>query len=115
MTTHIDGPLPADPDFPERPTHPDFARLSHAVTHMDDSADKHAGTEELIPDFTGVDKDSLMYMLLQRDVRHKRASKEAALAGSIAPTAMPVAWLDGFMLGVEFARRGGHRDTFDQQ
>ncbi len=92
-------PVEPDPDFPNRPMHPDFARLSAASIRMDELS-KTGSPPEVI----GIDPDSLLYGLANR--------MGAALSDPIV-SMMPIevqvqgAWLDGFAVGIEYQKRGG--------
>ena len=95
-----DEPLPADPRFPDRPTHPDFARLSSAVMQQDAVADMLG-----IREAANVDFESLTYLAQHRI--------HAAIGGVPVPTwlmtTMGALYFDAFTLGVGFTERGGHR------
>src|SRR5690606_32034784 len=53
----VDDPIPFDPRFPSRPTHPDFTRLSSAVA-MQDAVSDMLGVEAA----SSADLPSLIYM-----------------------------------------------------
>lgn len=95
-----DVPIPYDPRFPGRPTHPDFARLSSAVAEQDAVADV-VGLEAAL----SADVGSLHYM-----GRHR---VEALLRGEDITwgmlTKLMAIYFDAFQLGVGFTERGGHR------
>lgn len=90
--------LEFDGRFPDRPMHPDFARLSSAVSEQDAVADA-LGVEEALK----VDEDSLLYL----------AKHRVGMYFGVRPMNVTAAYLglyfDAFQLGVGFAERGGHR------
>lgn len=55
-------PTEPDPQFPGRPTHPDFTVLSHVLQGMD----LRAGARASVLDISGVDQASLLYAIKQR-------------------------------------------------
>ena len=78
-----------DPNFPNRPDHDDFWKLSQAVIDNDAAAEQ-LGIE--YQDIVGqhVDFDSLFYMARQRCLR---------IDGTLDPAKI-AAWMDGFMAAV---------------
>lgn len=99
-------PNPApDPDFPDRPTHPDFGRLSAAVRAVDASVE---GKNEHVspPDAIGIDADSLRYLL-----RNRLGRPEIVMASHLfgLEVAQQAAWVDGFAVGIHYQTRGGSR------
>lgn len=83
-----------DPRFPNRPTHPDFAKLSEAVIANDAVVD-HADTDDVnvFERYARqyVDLGSLIYMAEQRT---RRAALHPDSSGSDLAYG---AWIDGFM------------------
>ena len=98
-----DAPIPADPRFPDRPTHPDFARLSAAVLVNDARAD--AGED--VPAIFEADGDSLVYMVEQR--MHTAFGFGVHMIPEGMQTMMQALFIDGFTVGIQFERRGGPR------
>lgn len=97
-----DPPLPVDPRFPDRPTHPDFARLSATVIEQDQRAETfgiNAAASVHLPSFA---------YLAQRRVR---MATEGLELGEGMAVAILATYLDAFQLGVGFAERGGHRPS----
>jgi hypothetical protein len=98
MNEHDDDLIPPDPRFPERPHTLDFARLSAAVAYNDALAD--------MLDVGAVlecDMESLIYLAKGR--------AGFSFGGEhMVRTAHLAIYLDAFQLGVEFERRGGHRE-----
>lgn len=86
-----------DPRFPDRPTHPDFWRISESVLQLDGKADEGAQSFDTIV-YPLVDVRSLGYMAHQRALRMG--------TGFVSETL----YLDGFLAGVLFQQKGGHRD-----
>jgi hypothetical protein len=91
-----------DPDFPDRPQHPDFHRLMGVVAYLDGEATE-GGRDSLQVAGEVVDVDSLVYMALQR------ARRAAALTG-LPEQVLAAVYLDGFVAGARFESEGGHRD-----
>lgn len=81
-----------DPRFPDRPTHPDFAKLSEAVIANDkvvEASEDDLAFERFARQY--IDMRSLVYMA---DQRTRRA---AQLPDSSANDLVYGAWIDGFM------------------
>lgn len=98
-----DEPIPADDRFPDRPDHPDFARLSSAVAEQDAVADMLG-----IREATSVDFQSLSYMA------QNRISVVYPTFPLIPPeqgVGLIALYVDAFQLGVGFTERGGHREV----
>lgn len=97
MTTDpFGGPFMGD--FPGRPDHPDFWVLVDVVLQHDGKTENPA-FDMATHLATVLDPDSVRYMAEQRVRRfvdHSNAPVEVQVAA---------AWLDAFMIGVEFARR----------
>lgn len=102
-----DSPLDFDPDFPNRPQHQDFARLSAAAVGITAAVDE---MDDFDPSkLLEIDKDSLVYIAQQRA---DRAVDALGMLILLSPqTALGTAWLDGFSIGVEYQKRGGSRPT----
>lgn len=102
---YADPIIEADPDFPERPQHLDFGRMS-AAAEVIDSFDVNSGLTP--PEEIGVDGDSFKYMAINRVGVGLEALGPLALL--IDPvSAMAAAWGDGFAVGKEYQLRGGSR------
>ncbi|QIG59097.1 hypothetical protein SEA_RUBYRALPH_89 [Microbacterium phage RubyRalph] len=88
-----------DPRFPNRPTHPDFARLSSAVIEQDAIADL-LGLEQAAK----FDLASATYLARGR-------VEMMGFAGAHENVIMRITtlYLDALNLGIGFAERGGHR------
>lgn len=100
-----DPVIEADSDFPERPQHLDFGRMS-AAAEVIDSFDVNSGLTP--PEEIGVDGDSFKYMAINRVGVGLEALGPLALL--IDPvSAMAAAWGDGFAVGKEYQLRGGSR------
>lgn len=99
--------MEADPRFPDRPTHPDFERLSEIVIDHDTRTMGPLAQEEFDKIVAEVvDGKSLAYVAVNRagmllQARPQEPPVMMAMAGII----------DGFMLGVKFAQQGGHVDA----
>jgi hypothetical protein len=98
-----------DPRFPNRPSHPDFARIADASLQLDGQVGE--GERELLETTAEVvDPESVMYAA--------RSRTAAFLAGfGIEPHEIPhevlamlsSAWVDGFAIGARFQEKGGKR------
>lgn len=93
-----------DPRFPERPTHPDFWRMSEVILQQDGEADEGGqSVEEIVKDT--VDLPSLSYFAMQRaGIQCQRTGLPEALVPVLASS-----WMDAFLAGVRFQQRGGHQ------
>lgn len=112
--------MEADPQFPNRPTHPDFDKLS-AIAIENDARTDEVQSEDEFEEFVGeyVDIDSLQYvamnragMLVQQKSEDTGLSPDKQAQVNMARLAAAGAGIiDGFMLGVKFAQAGGHVDA----
>lgn len=91
--------MPYDPAFPDRPRHPDFARLVEVVTRVDDLVDR-GERDPLAIAAEVVDGDSVTYMAVQR-------ARRLSLATGLPVPALAAIFLDGFVAGAGFERAGG--------
>lgn len=97
--------MTTDPRFPNRPTHPDFAALSRLIIAHDELVSSKENAEMTFDEFIGLyaDPQSVEYMAHQRALRlwyeRDRLPITTATFGA--------AWIDGFCLGVAFAKAGG--------
>jgi hypothetical protein len=93
-----------DPRFPGRPTHPDFWRMSETVLQHDGEATEgDQSMEEIVKDT--VDLQSLTYFAMQRA---GMSCQKMGLPEALAP-ALASVWMDAFMAGAKFQKRGGHQ------
>lgn len=111
-----------DPAFPDRPAHPDFARLSEIILQLDATLEE-AGEKKLDEDAMAkvfrdlvsqnIDQDSIMYLAQQRAMRTITVGQ---MTGILKPDARVmlnlVALLGGmyteaFIVGARFAERKG--------
>ena len=99
-----DATPPADPQFPDRPTHPDFARLVAAGAVVDEEPEGSMSPPEQI----GIDEDSLLYMTHNRLGTALNSPLVQLMPRAIQ---MQGAWIDGFAVGLEYQKRGGSRPT----
>lgn len=88
MTDYVD-PSKADPRHPDRPTHPDFVRLSNALQ----TTDARAEAGEPIADILGVDETSLLYVIDNR----------LTILGLSDNTMLKAVYVDAFTLGMRYA------------
>lgn len=90
-----------DPDYPNRPQHPDYWRLVNVVNYFDGEAVE--GAKDLDDVLDGiVDAESLTYMAQGRALRLTQAT--GIPAGPLAGI-----WIDAFAAGVKFQQEGGHQ------
>ena len=92
----------ADPDFPDRPQHPDFHRLMEAVNYLDGETTE-GGRDAFEVASEVIDVESLVYMAVQRARR---------VSGVTGLPEVPLAslYLDAFVTGVRVQQHGGHRE-----
>lgn len=93
-----------DPRFPDRPTHPDFWRMSESVLQHDGQATEGKQSVEQIVGET-VDVESLKYFATQRA---GTACQLSGLPEAMVPVLAGV-WMDAFMAGARYQQRGGHQ------
>lgn len=91
--------LDPDPRFPNRPTHPDLARLSSAAAEQDAVSDMLGLDAALL-----IDVNSAVYMARSR--AHAIGFTEIPKA---VETRILSLYLDALHMGIGFANRGGHR------
>lgn len=90
-----------DERFPHRPQSQDFWRLSEAVLQVDGQADEGDETFEQIVSKL-IDIEALTYMATSR--------MSLGLLRTNSKLDLSSAWLDGFVVGLLFQQKGGHRD-----
>ena len=78
-----------------RPDSDDFWLMAAIAQDLDAAADDNLALDRIMG---GVDTDALMYVSTQRAMRLPNASEALRLA-------MGGAWIDGFAIGMNFARR----------
>lgn len=93
--------LDPDPRFPQRPRHPDLARLSSAAAEQDAVSDMLGLDAALL-----IDVDSAVYMARRR----AHAIGFAEVPPPIETRILSL-YLDALHMGIGFANRGGHRPT----
>lgn len=94
-----------DPRFPERPTHPDFWRMSQVALKHDGRSKEDDGLVRTINEY--VDMDSLLYAA---EHRLGNAGLGLAMSQPQVKATLLAMYLDAFCLGVGFEKEGGHRD-----
>lgn len=82
----------------ERPDTDDFWLMAEIAQDLDAAAKDGVALERIMG---GVDTDSLMYVSTQRTMRASGAPAWAAVGG---------AWIDGFAIGMNYARRKQRRE-----
>lgn len=81
-----------NPEFPNRPDHPDFRSLSLVVQSMD------ATSQDIQATITKyIDEQTLIYMAVQRALR-------ITLIDNDFLTTMPALYMDGFLAGCAFTQ-----------
>lgn len=91
-------------EFPDRPQHPDFERMSAVVIKLDLDAEAGIALTNLV----GADLESVVYMADQRALR-SFGPKRWALASPTLRQGILALYLDAFALGAGFNNLGGHR------
>jgi hypothetical protein len=93
-----------DPRFPERPTRPDFWRMSEIILQQDgDATEGGQSVEEIVKET--VDMQSLAYFAMQRAGKQLQ---NAGLPEALKPV-LAATWMDAFLAGARFEQRGGHQ------
>lgn len=107
-----DTPLGPTPDYPDRPSHPDFARLVDLVLQLDGTVrERPDGSQRSPSDDDGiegvdaivagiVDPESLSYMAFQRSLRGTMLGGEPTLRGAAL-------YLEAFIMGFRYHQRFG--------
>jgi hypothetical protein len=96
MTEFVD-PSPTE-EFPDRPDHPHFRGLSHAVQAIDSYVDEGQSVREVL-DHAGFDAESLIYMAKQRAKFIVTATTPPDTTEELIAT-MAAVWIDGFLPGL---------------
>lgn len=96
-----------DPEFPDRPQHPDFWAMSRAVIEKDKEVDGGKSIEQVL-DEASIDTDSLIYMARQRSLMMARAIPEAT-DETIARLAS--VWIDAFLTGLAVGDERAEKGT----
>lgn len=88
--------MTVDPEFPDRPQHPDFWAMSRAVVSIDKEVDGGKTVEQVLNE-ARIDTDSLVYMARQRALRMAQAfpNPDAELLARLASV-----WIDAFLAGL---------------
>lgn len=93
-----------DPRFPDRPTHPDFWRISEVLTQLDGKATEGGhGLPEIVA--AVADLGSVTYAARQR----ARMIKAQTGLDFVSEELLAAVWIDAFTTGATFQERGGHR------
>lgn len=97
-----------------RPTHPDFWRLSETILSYDGAIDEAVDKDKFWEDAVDavIDRNSVMYMAFQRAARACQAETVGDIVQNIEfITKATVLYIEGFLMGVEFQKRGGKQDA----
>lgn len=86
---------PPDPQFPDRPDHPDFWAMSQAARDGDDEAEGGTELPDIIAQFA--DTPSVLYL-----ARHRAIRLTGLGAGPLQPR-LEAAWIDGILIGLRLA------------
>lgn len=86
-----------DPDYPNRPVHPDFKLLSDLLVAYDDKGS--GGVDAQLAQLGGADVNSIFYMAAHRAELAEQRMKDQDPVARLA-----AAWIDGFMLAAQFTR-----------
>jgi hypothetical protein len=106
MSGEFTDPL-HDPRFPDRPTTQDFWRLSEISMQHDGRVIEGGESISAIVNEI-VDYDTLLYM-----ARHRLGTAFQIDETKVSPRMFAMflsAYIDAFVKGAEFVRRGGHRE-----
>jgi hypothetical protein len=99
----------SDPRFPDRPTHPDFWRLSEIVLQLDgDTVEGGLSMEQQIEK----DSDPLAVLYMSTERAKKMFMSLTMACGPYVPedallACLGVMWVEGFLAGTRFQQRGG--------
>lgn len=105
-----------DPAFPNRPSHPDFWKLSNIILGLDaTTTDDPDSFESIISDV--VDPDSISYQSMQRAMRAVAISHGIDPSKGTVPRdllvknqhtllAMSAIYMEAFIVGARFAKEG---------
>lgn len=117
-----DSPLGPTPDFPNRPSHPDFARLTEIIAELDAGASERmrAGASSLDVELEGdallgsvADPGSVAYVALQRALRMVIA--EGASYSSADWMRSTALYLEAFIVGCRYHERYGKETSGSQR
>lgn len=97
-------PRGRDPHFPDRPTHPDWIRLSEAVQTHDAMAEQ-LGVDVVA--ITGVDRESLLYFFEHRFRIMARVMGPSLVRDKAKVMAI---YMDAFALGKRFGEMTNEED-----
>lgn len=98
-----------DPNFPDRPQHPDLWKMSEAVIALDALVDNGSTVEE-VGDAHDIDFDSVTYMATQRAARAS-AQFQTPPSEAMRKAQFAANWIDGFMAGLHV----GHAKEVEKQ
>lgn len=84
----------------QRPTHPDFEAICKMVCDLDDEATNQDTFEGIVE--SEIDAHTLAYLADQRALR---AMMVAMAVGTDPMTGVGSTWIDGFFVGLKWARR----------
>lgn len=96
-----EDPKKRDPRFPDRPTHPDFARLSEVVQDHDIRAERLGVKPTAI---LGVDEDSFMYFLENRLGIFAQRTGIPVFDNPSMKAVLGALYMDAFALGKDYAQ-----------
>lgn len=88
--------MATDPNYPDRPDHPDFWKISEALIAMD----KWAETDMPLDQTIGVDPRSVLYAAAQRAQRAYSTITQFKNTLSMGK----LLWMDGFAAGIYYAK-----------
>lgn len=91
-----------DPDFPDRPQHPDFMAMSEVVRNNDTMLEGEGFNFEQFVN-AQIDLDSLMYMARGRVWLAARERNELPSTGVELAEQMSL-WLDAFLVGLQLGK-----------
>ena len=91
--------MTVDPEFPNRPQHPDFWAMSRSVVERDRAVDESGDLGKVL-DEANVDTDSLLYMARQRALRMIQNTPTPETDEELM-VSMASLWMDAFLVGLD--------------
>lgn len=108
-----------DPEYPNRPDHPDFWLIAGITSRNDEVADNSPGTGRTIIDAvaaTGTDPESVTYTSVNRAIKLTQEVPEKPQLSRRQNRVLfgSAMWMDGFLVGVELARKRAEVDDLEK-
>lgn len=100
--------MTVDPEFPDRPQHPDFWAMVAAVQRHDEAANAEAVLAE-----AGIDVGSLTYMARQRALRATQLGLVPDSKDDLILT-MASVWFDAFLVGLSMGKERAVKQVLEE-